>query len=67
VTDIRTAVGTVDHSRPNPPARPPDHPEDTMPATARPARTPATAPAYYLGRPASVWIRVLTRPATAAR
>jgi hypothetical protein len=28
-----------------------------MPATAR--RT--TAPAYYLGRPASVWINALTR------
>jgi hypothetical protein len=31
--------------------------EDTMPAAAR--RT--TAPAYYLGRPASVWINALTR------
>ena len=38
-----------------------------MTATARPARTPATAPAYYLGRPASVWISALTRPATATR
>ena len=37
-----------------------------MPVTARPRRTrPATAPAYYLTRPASVWINALTRPAPA--
>jgi hypothetical protein len=30
-----------------------------MSATSRPRRTvPASAPAYYLGRPASVWISV---------
>jgi hypothetical protein len=35
-----------------------------MPVTARPGRTrPVTAPAYYLGRPASVWINARTRPA----
>jgi len=39
----------------------PDHPEDTMPATSRPRRSrPASAPAYYLGRPASVWIAATT-------
>jgi hypothetical protein len=33
-----------------------------MPATARHRRTrPTTAPAYYLGRPASVWIKAQTR------
>ena len=37
-----------------------------MPVTARPGRTrPVTAPAYYLGRPASVWINARTRPASA--
>lgn len=39
-----------------------------MTATASPARTrSATTPAYYLGRPAGVWINALTRQATAAR
>jgi hypothetical protein len=34
------------------------------PATARPrAGRPVTAPAYYLGRPASVWIAVVRRRA----
>ena len=32
-----------------------------MPVTSRPRRTvPARAPAYYLGRPASVWISAAT-------
>jgi hypothetical protein len=32
-----------------------------MPVARRPRRTiPANAPAYYLGRPASVWITVTT-------
>jgi hypothetical protein len=32
-----------------------------MPATSRPSRTrPHNAPAYYLGRPASVWISATT-------
>jgi hypothetical protein len=32
-----------------------------MPVTSRPRRTvPNSAPAYYLGRPASVWIKVTT-------
>ena len=32
-----------------------------MPVARRPRRTiPANAPAYYLGRPASVWINVTT-------
>jgi len=42
----------------------PSHPEDTMPVNARPRRTrPSGAPAYYLGRPASVWITATARPA----
>jgi hypothetical protein len=37
------------------------HPEDTMPVTSRPRRIrPNSAPAYYLGRPASVWISATT-------
>jgi hypothetical protein len=37
----------------------PDHPEDTMSVTSRPRRTrPNNAPAYYLGRPAGLWISV---------
>jgi len=33
-----------------------------MSADARPSRTrPNGAPAYYLGRPASVWIAITTR------
>ena len=37
------------------------HPEDTMPVARRPRRAiPANAPAYYLGRPASVWINITT-------
>ena len=32
-----------------------------MPATARPQQTrPTTAPAYYLGRPASLWLAAAT-------
>ena len=32
-----------------------------MPATTQPRRIrPASAPAYYLGRPASVWINATT-------
>src|SRR5262249_59138481 len=39
----------------------PDPPEDTMPVISRPRRIrPNSAPAYYLGRPASVWISVTT-------
>ena len=39
-----------------------------MPVAARPGRTrPATALAYYLARPASVWINAVTRPDRAAR
>jgi hypothetical protein len=35
-----------------------------MPVIVRPGRTrPATAPAYYLGRPASVWINARNRTA----
>jgi hypothetical protein len=35
--------------------------EDTMPVNSRPRRIrPNTAPAYYLGRPASFWISVTT-------
>ena len=36
------------------------HPEDTMSATSQPRRTrPNTAPAYYLGRPATWWLTAL--------
>jgi hypothetical protein len=39
-----------------------------MPVAARPGGTrPATAPACYRARPASVWINAVTRPARAAR
>ena len=35
-----------------------------MPVNAQPRRTrPNSAPAYYLGRPASVWITATARPA----
>lgn len=38
-----------------------NHAEDTMPVNSRPRRIrPNTAPAYYLGRPASLWISVTT-------
>jgi len=36
--------------------------ENTMSANTRPRRTrPNGAPAYYLGRPASVWLTITTR------
>jgi hypothetical protein len=39
-----------------------DQLEDTMPVSIRHRRTrPASAPAYYLGRPASFWIALGTR------
>ncbi|HYB18671.1 MAG TPA: hypothetical protein VEF71_24840 [Streptosporangiaceae bacterium] len=42
------------------------HLEDAMPACTQPGRTrPNTAPAYYLGRPASFWITITTRRALA--
>jgi hypothetical protein len=48
--------GTVELTTVNP-----QPPEDTMPATTQPRRIrPAAAPAYYLGRPASVWINATT-------
>jgi hypothetical protein len=35
-----------------------------MSVNAQPRRTrPSSAPAYYLGRPASVWITATARPA----
>jgi hypothetical protein len=38
------------------------HSEDTMPVNAQPRRTrPNSTPAYYLGRPASLWITATTR------
>jgi hypothetical protein len=42
------------------------HLEDAMPVSTQPGRTrPNSAPAYYLGRPASFWITVSTRRASA--
>jgi hypothetical protein len=38
-----------------------NHPEDTMSVNSRTRRIrPNSAPAYYLGRPASLWISVTT-------
>jgi hypothetical protein len=44
------------------------HLEDAMPVSTRPGRTrrPNSAPAYYLGRPASFWITASTRRAPGA-
>lgn len=42
------------------------HLEDAIPVNTQPGRTrPNSAPAYYLGRPASFWITVTTRRASA--
>jgi len=55
VTDARAAAGHRGITTVN-------HPEDTMPVTSPPRRIrPATAPAYYLGRPASVWLSATGR------
>jgi hypothetical protein len=37
-----------------------------MSVTSQPRSRPTTAPAYYLGRPASVWLSATTSPARAA-
>jgi hypothetical protein len=42
------------------------HLEDATPVSTQPGRTrPNSAPAYYLGRPASFWITVTARRAPA--
>jgi hypothetical protein len=41
---------------------PPNQQEDTVPVNTQPRRNrPSSAPAYYLGRPASFWITLTSR------
>jgi hypothetical protein len=61
------ATATDSPQAPQPAAAPSGHQENLMPSTQPRTDRPAGAPAYYLGRPASLWIAATRQRHWAAR